>query len=58
VTAKQTVEYFRNIVAKWEQIIDTLDVDDPFRKVCQDKCLEAKEKIKNIVKNESPEDFF
>ena len=58
MTSKQTVEYLRITIEKWELIIEGLDDDDPFKKVCQDKCLKARNEVKNIVKTKSPEDFF
>jgi len=58
MTPKQIVEYLRTNISKWNQIIEKLDDDDTFINVCNYKITAAKEKISNIIKKESPEDFL
>jgi tRNA U34 5-carboxymethylaminomethyl modifying GTPase MnmE/TrmE len=58
MTSKQTVEYLRSNISKWEQVFESLEHDDKFREMCTKKIDEAHERIKAIVRKESPEDFL
>ena len=58
MTPKEQVEYLRNSLSKWEQVIEKLDDDDEFHEVIEKRLLEIKKKISKIIKKESPEDFL
>jgi exonuclease VII small subunit len=54
----QTVDYLRKTIVRWEQIQKSLEDGDEFDKLCDNKIKEARERIKQIVRKESPEDFL
>jgi hypothetical protein len=60
MTPKEHVKYLRKCINRWQEIKEKHSSDESteFGKLCDSKIHEAKNKIEQIVKKESPEDFL